>query len=79
MLLASLRAGARWLGGLVGLAAIVGGILVLGELDWTVDELGAEPDFGWVAIAIGAAALVGAAIPRIRRTRRVSTTHAATA
>ena len=79
MLLASLRAGARWLGGLVGLAAIVGGILVLGELDWTVDELGAEPDFGWVAIAIGAVALLGAAIPRVRRTRRVSTTHAATA
>jgi hypothetical protein len=75
MLLSGLRAGARWIGGLVGLAAIVGGALILGELDWTVDRLGAERDFGWVAIGIGAAAVIGAAIPRVRRTRHVERTR----
>ena len=70
MILSGLRAGARWLGGLVGLAAIVGGALVLGRLDWTMNELGAERDFGWVAIGIGAVAVIGAAIPRVRRRSR---------
>jgi hypothetical protein len=67
LIVGGLRPGGRWLGGLVGLAAIVGGILILGRLAWTVDRLGAERDFGWVAIVIGAVAVVGAAIPRIRR------------
>jgi hypothetical protein len=67
MILGGLRAGFRWFAGLVGLAAIAGGILILGQLQWTVDRLGAERNFGWVAIAIGAAAVVGAAIPRMRR------------
>ncbi len=75
MILSGLRAGARWIGGLVGIAAIVGGALILGRFDWAMTELGAERDFGWVAIAIGAVAVVGAAIPRVRRTRRVSTTR----
>ena len=80
MLLASLRAGARWLGGLAGLAAIAGGILIVGQLDdrvdgWIAEHLAAERTFGWVAIAIGAVAVIGALIPRVRRTRRVSTTH----
>jgi hypothetical protein len=79
MILAGLRAGTRWIGGLVGIAAIVGGALVLGRLDWTMNELGAERDFGWVAIVIGAVAVVGAAIPRVHHTRRTmtsaSTTH----
>ena len=73
MILSGLRAGARWLGGLVGLAAIVGGALILGRLDWTMNELGAERDFGWVAIAIGAVAVIGAAIPRVRRRSRRTT------
>jgi hypothetical protein len=67
LILGGLRPGGRWFGGLVGLAAIVGGILILGRLQWTVDRLGAERDFGWVAIVIGALAVVGAAIPRVRR------------
>ena len=75
MVLSGLRAGARWIGGLVGIAAIVGGALILGRLDWTMDELGAERDFGWVPIVVGGVAVLGAAIPRIRRTRRVSTTQ----
>jgi hypothetical protein len=76
MILSGLRAGARWIGGFVGLAAIVGGALILGRLDWTMNELGAERNFGWVAIVIGAVAVIGAAIPRVRRrARRVSQTH----
>jgi hypothetical protein len=70
LILSGLRAGARWIGGLVGIAAIVGGALILGRLDWTMDELGAERDFGWVAIIIGAVAVIGAAIPRVRRRSR---------
>jgi hypothetical protein len=76
MILGGLRAGGRWLGGLVGLAVIAGGILILGQLQWTIDRLGAERDFGWVAIAIGAVAVVGAAIPRIRRRSTVTRTEA---
>jgi hypothetical protein len=80
MILGGLRAGARWFGGLVGLAVIVGGVLILGRLDWTVTRLGAERDFGWVAIVIGAVAVIGAAIPRIRRShRRTSTTSSTSA
>jgi hypothetical protein len=75
MILGGLRAGARWFGGLIGLAAIVGGALILGRLDWTTTHLGTERDFGWVAIAIGAVAVIGAAIPRVRR-RTHRTTHA---
>lgn len=80
MLLASLRPGARWLGGLVGLAAIAGGVLIVGQFDdsvdrWIADHLAAERTFGWVAIAIGAVAVIGTAIPRVHRTRRVSTTR----
>ena len=73
MILGGLRAGGRWLGGLAGLAAIAGGILILGRLEWTVDRLGAERDFGWVAIVIGAVAVVGAAIPRVRRRTTTAT------
>jgi hypothetical protein len=83
MLLGSLRAGARWLGGLVGLAVIAGGILIVGRFgddidQWIVDELGAERGFGWLAIGVGAVAVLGALIPRVRRTRRVATTTTTT-
>jgi hypothetical protein len=82
LLLSSLRAGARWFGGLVGLAVIAGGILIVGQFDddvdqWIVDELGAERGFGWLAIGLGAVAVLGALIPRVRRTRRVATTTTA--
>jgi hypothetical protein len=77
MILGGLRAGSRWFGGLIGLAVIAGGILIVGRLQWTIDRLGAEHDFGWVAIVIGAVAVVGAAIPRIRhRSATVTRTEA---
>jgi hypothetical protein len=53
--------------GLVGGAAIAGGALILAEYDWTQTELAAEQDFGWVAIAVGAVAYVGAMVAPQRR------------
>lgn len=55
----SLRPGGRWIVGLVGVALVVGGLLVLAELDWTVDELGAEQNFAWVPIVAGSVAVLG--------------------
>jgi hypothetical protein len=51
----------------VGGAAIAGGALILAEYDWTQTELAAEQDFGWVAIAVGAAAYIGAMVAPRRR------------
>ena len=69
----ALRPGGRWLVAVVGAALIVGGGLILAEMDWTVDELGAEQSFGWVAIAAGAAAVL-AAILTPRRYQRMTGT-----
>ena len=60
LVVAALVPGGRWLAGPVGVAAIVGGALILAELDWTQTELAAERRFGWVPIAIGATAYLGA-------------------
>jgi MFS family permease len=67
LVLAALIPGGRWVAGLVGGAAIAGGALILAEYDWTQTELAAEQDFGWVAIAVGAAAYIGAMVAPKRR------------
>jgi hypothetical protein len=67
LILAALIRGGRWVAGLIGGGAIAGGALILAEYDWTQTELAAEKDFGWVAIAIGAAAYIGAMVPTPRR------------
>jgi hypothetical protein len=67
LVLAALVPGGRWVAGLVGGAAIAGGALILAEYDWTQTELAAEQDFGWVAIAVGAAAYIGAMVAPRRR------------
>jgi hypothetical protein len=59
--------GGRWIAGPVGVAAIVGGALIVAELDWIQRNLAAEQRFGWVAIAIGAVAYLGAMVPTRRR------------
>jgi hypothetical protein len=64
--------GGRWIAGPVGVAAIVGGALIVAELDWIQRNLAAEKRFGWVAIAIGAVAYLGAMVPT-RRPRSSST------
>jgi hypothetical protein len=60
LVLAALVPGGRWVAGPVGVAAIVGGALVIAELEWTRTELAAQPRFGWVAIAVGTVAYLGA-------------------
>ncbi len=67
LVLAALIPGGRWVAGLVGGAAIAGGALILAEYDWTQTELAAEQDFGWVAIAVGAVAYLGAMVAPQRR------------
>lgn len=69
----ALRPGGRWLVAVVGIALIVGGGLILAEADVTVDELGAERDFGWVPIVAGALAVL-AALLTPRRYQRVTGT-----
>ena len=53
LILFSLRPGGRWLVALVGLALVVGGIMIAAELDWTVEDLGAESGYGWIPIVAG--------------------------
>ena len=73
LVLFSLRPGGRWLVALVGAALIAGGVLILGEIDWTVDELKAEESFGWVPIVAGGIAIL-AALLTPRRYQRVTGT-----
>ena len=73
LLLAGIRPGGRWFAGLVGALLVVGGALILAELDWTRDELGAEQSFGWVPIILGGVVLLAAyALPtRVRRVTEI--------
>lgn len=73
----SLRPGGRWIVALVGLALILGGLLVFAELDWTVEELGAERNYAWIPIVAGAVALVSSLITprRYQRMTGVPTQH----
>lgn len=76
LILAALRPQGRWLAGLVGAALIAVGVMVVAEMDWTVDELQTEQSFGWIPIIAGALALLGAVLTpprhqRITETRRV--------
>lgn len=67
LLLTGTVRGGRWVAGPVGVAMIVGGALVLAELDWPQTELAAERRFGWVPIVVGTAAYLGAMVPAKRR------------
>jgi len=71
LILFSLRPGGRWLVALVGLALIVGGIMIAAELDWTVDELGAESGYAWIPIVAGGVAVL-AALLTPRRYQRMT-------
>jgi hypothetical protein len=59
--------GGRWIAGPVGVAAIVGGALVIAQLDWVQVNLAAEKRFGWVPILIGSVAYLGAMVPTPKR------------
>ena len=71
LVLFSLRPGGRWIVALVGIALVAGGLLILGELDWTVDELGAEQEFAWVPIVAGLVAIL-ASLLTPRRHQKVT-------
>jgi hypothetical protein len=73
LMLFALRPGGRWLVAFVGAALVAGGVLIVSELDWTVEELGAEEGFGWVAIIAGALAIL-ASLLTPRRYERVAGT-----
>ena len=45
LILFSLRPGGRWFVAVLGLALVLGGLLVLAEVDWTVEKLGAESSY----------------------------------
>jgi hypothetical protein len=69
LVLFSLRPGGRWIVALVGIALVAGGVLILGELDWTVDEFGAEQEFAWVPIVAGLVAILASLLtPRRHQT-----------
>ena len=42
LVLLSLRPGGRWFAAVLGLGLVLAGLLILAELDWAVEELGAE-------------------------------------
>jgi MFS family permease len=66
-ILAALVPGGRWVAGPIAGGVIAGGALILAEYPWTQTELAAEQRFGWVAIAVGAAAYLGAMVPTRKR------------
>jgi hypothetical protein len=69
LVLFALRPGGRWLAAIVGLVLIVGGVMILGEADVAVDELGAEQSFAWVPIVAGVVAVLGALLTPRRHQR----------
>jgi membrane-bound ClpP family serine protease len=68
LLLAAASPGGRFLGLVVGLAMIVFGAVLLGD-EQTMRDVGTEDALAWLAIVLGAGAVVSGLIPA-RRTRR---------
>ena len=67
LIVAALIPGGRWVAGPLAGGVIAGGALILAEYPWTQTELAAEQRFGWVPIAVGAAAYLGAMVPTKKR------------
>jgi hypothetical protein len=67
LVLTGLVPGGRWVAGPIAVGAIVGGALIVAELDWIQKNLAAEQRFGWIVIAIGAVAYLGAMVPTRKR------------
>jgi hypothetical protein len=68
LLLAAASPGGRFLGLVVGLAMIVFGAVLLGD-EQTMRDVGTEDALAWLAIVLGAGAVLAGLIPA-RRTRR---------
>jgi len=67
LIVCALIPGGRWIAGPVGVATIVGGALVIAQLDWVQVNLAAEKRFGWIPILVGSVAYVGAMVPTPKR------------
>ena len=48
---------------------VYAGVLVLGEVDWAVEKLGAESAYGWIPIVAGVTAIVSALLTPRRHQR----------
>ena len=69
LVLLSLRPGGRWLVAALGLVLVYAGVLVLGEVDWAVEKLGAESAYGCIPIVAGVTAIVSALLTPRRHQR----------
>lgn len=67
LVLTALARGGRWIAGPVGVATVAGGAVVLTDLEWVHTQLAAPQRFGWVPIAVGTVAYLGAMVPARRR------------
>ena len=75
LILFALRPGGRWFVAVLGLALVLGGLLVLAEIDWTVDKLGAESSYAWIPIVAGLAVLLSSLLTPRRHQRMDGRAH----
>lgn len=73
LVLTGLVRGGRWIAGPVGVATVVGGALVIAEVEWAQTELAADQQFGWVPVVVGSIAFLGAMVPAKKRPRPMDT------
>ena len=71
LVLLSLRPGGRWFVAVLGLGLVLAGLLVLGELDWAGEKLGADSAYAWIPITAGVA-VIAAALLTPRRHQRMT-------
>jgi hypothetical protein len=70
LLMLSAVAGSRSTSALLGVLLVVGGVLVLAELDWIMTNLTDQSEFGWIPIVAGAACLLALVVLPELRSRR---------
>jgi hypothetical protein len=70
LVIASLTPGLRGLAAVVGVALVVGGVLILAKAEWVQTHLTAEADFGWIPVACGGVVLLAVLGLSQLRTRR---------
>jgi hypothetical protein len=73
LVLTGLVRGGRWIAGPVGVGTVVGGALVIAEIDWAQTELAADQRFGWVPVIVGSVAFLGAMVPAKKRPSSMDT------
>ena len=63
LLLAALTPAGRAFGGVIGVLLLVGGIVIAAGSDELLSDLHTESGLGWVAIIVGAVAMIAAFFP----------------